>query len=265
MNDLTLYEKIPESSFPIRIFDYKDSTYAFALHWHEHTEIHFIFEGEGKLRCGDEMICLQSGDCVIVNGNELHQGLQGHCSYGCLILSPSFFDGSHTVFQRVTRDRKLADYFGNIFESYRRQAPGCRHEIKGYTNLLVAYLTLHYAKETLSENLYHHRMQKLDRINSAVQYIHENFTEKITTAQLAGIVHLSEGHFCNLFKEAIGISAMAYVNELRIKKAYDLIQLTDMTITEVAMCSGFSDANYFTRMFKKATGKTPFSIKRGSL
>lgn len=114
----------------------------------------------------------------------------------------------------------------------------------------------------LSENLYLNRMQKLDKINNAVQYINKHFADKITTIELAKLTHLSEGHFCNIFKEATGMTAKEYINEVRIKNAVELISSTDMTITEAAMYSGFSDSNYFTKMFKKVMGKTPSSIRK---
>ncbi len=262
MNDLTLYEKMPESNFPVRLLDYVEEPYRFSLHWHEHTEIHFIFQGQALLRCGDEQIALSENDCVIINGNELHQGLEGKCSYGCMILPPSFFDDTHIVFQRLNHDGVVADFFAKIYASFRAASSGYRHEIKGYTHLLVAYLAKHYAQETLSESLYLHRLQKLDKVNSAIRYINENYTEKITTAELAGIVHLSEGHFCCVFREATGMTAKAYINALRIRKASELLSHTDMTVTEAALCCGFSDPNYFARLFRKNTGKTPFSLKR---
>lgn len=262
MNDLALYEKIPESSFPIRLLDYSDEAYSFVQHWHEHIEIHYIFSGKGVIRCADEIIDLSPDDCIIINGNELHQGLSGKCSYGCMILPPSFFDDVHILFNRMAKDSTVSKMFKAIYSSLRKQEIESKHEIKGYTNLLIAHLIRNYSKETLSESMYYHRMQKLDKINSAVQYINEHFTDKITTSQLAAITHLSEGHFCNVFKDATGMTAKEYLNDLRIKKAAQLISNTDMTITEAAMCSGFSDANYFARMFKKLTGKTPYSLKR---
>ncbi len=262
MNDLTLYETIPESRFPIRLLDYIDAPYKFPLHWHEHTEIHFIFQGNAQLQCGDEQIELKKNDCIIVNGNELHQGMNGLCNYGCMILPPSFFEGAHVIFHRRMNDDKITSLFSAIYYSLRSQKTGYQQEIKGYTHLLIAYLMQNYAQETLSESGYSRRVQQLNKINGAVQYINDNFTDRITTAELARAAHLSEGHFCNVFKTLTGMTAKEYINDLRIKKAAALLSSSDISVTEAALCSGFSDANYFTRMFKKTTGKTPYSLKK---
>ena len=50
MNDLTLYEQIPKSSFPIRLLDFHNEPYTFPIHWHEHIEIHYIFSGTATIR-----------------------------------------------------------------------------------------------------------------------------------------------------------------------------------------------------------------------
>lgn len=265
MNDLTLYEQIPKSSFPIRLLDYMDEPYTFAIHWHEHIEIHYIFSGNATIRCADEVIRLGGGDCVVVNANELHQGIQGVCSYGCMLLPPSFFDDTHIIFTRTFVDDTVAEMFEKIYDAFRGKNVGYGHEIKGYTNLLVAYLIQNHAQELLSESVYRNRIQKLDKINNAVQYINEHFTDKITTEHLAQLTHLSEGYFCGVFKEATGMTAKEYINEVRIKNAEELILSTDMTIGEAAACSGFTDANYFTKMFKKVTGKTPGCLRKNRL
>lgn len=262
MNDLTLYEQIPKSSFPIRLLDFHNEPYTFPIHWHEHIEIHYIFSGTATIRCADTFIELSPNDCVIVNGNELHQGIDGICDYGCMILPPSFFYDSHIIFDRAFKDDIVTDIFTKIYKYFRKQDIGYKYSLNGYTNLLIAHLIQNHTHETLSENLYLNRMQKLDKINNAVQYINDHFSEKITTVQLAELTHLSEGHFCNTFKEATGLTAKEYINEVRIKNAADLIKSTDMTIAEAAMYSGFPDANYFTKMFKKLMGTTPTSLRK---
>lgn len=262
MNDLTLYEEIPKSSFPIRLLDWKFGPYKFALHWHEHIELHYIFKGTARIRCADEILTVSEGQCVIINGNELHQGVGGTCSYGCMILPPEFFDNTRAVFERVITDSFISEMFQNIYTSLRSDKIESGFEIKGYTNLLAARIMSRYSKELLTENIYAARIQKLDKINNAVQYINEHFSGKITTTDLARLTHLSEGHFCSVFKEATGMTSKEYINSVRIKNAENLLLSTDMSIADAAMYSGFPDANYFTKMFKKANGITPCRFRK---
>ena len=104
MNRIELYEKIPKDSFPVRITPFLDNNYKFPAHWHEHTELHYFFKGMGRLRYGEEHIELSEGDCVIINGNELHGGEGSStrkCSYLCIIIPPSFFELNHIIFEKV--------------------------------------------------------------------------------------------------------------------------------------------------------------------
>ena len=78
------------------------------------------------------------------------------------------------------------------------------------------------------------------------------------------MVYVSEGYFCNLFKEVTGKSAKEYIIQLRVKKAMSLLSSSSFSITDVCYMCGFSDPNYFTRVFKKKTGSLPseFRLKK---
>lgn len=264
MNDINLYEKIPEEDFPVKLYIFKDSPCepcGFELHWHEHTEIHYVFEGSLKLRCGDNIVSVGEKECCIINGNELHEGCGGVCTRGCIILHPSFFDDNHIIFQHAVNDEFVSELVENIFSEFREEKPGMALAIKGYAYQLLAYLMRNYSVQVLTELTYRHYYEKLSKINEAVKYIRGNYSENITTKMLAGMVHMSEGHFCRIFKEVTGKTAKEYLNDIRISKAEMLLYETEMTVSEAAFCCGFSDANYFARIFKKYKGRTPSSVR----
>lgn len=114
MSDINLYEKIPHEQFPIRILLFNHYDYQFPAHWHEHTEIHFPLHGYGKLRCGEEILELNEGDCAIIGGNMLHAGIGGDIDYICLIIPPAFFEGNHSIFERIVRDKYVGSLINKI-------------------------------------------------------------------------------------------------------------------------------------------------------
>lgn len=261
MNDIKLYEKIPVDEFPIRLLEFEKDSFVFPLHWHEHTEIHFIFNGTAEIRCGDKIMKLKANDCVIVNGNELHEGLGGSCDRGCIILPPSFFENNRVTFNIMICDKIITELVTKIFSEFREQDSVTSLSLKGYTYLLVSYLLRHYSTKVFTEPSYRQHFEKLNKVNNVIKYINENYVDNITTSELADIVHISEGHFCHIFKEITGKTAKEYLNSIRIKKAAALLSETSMTVTEVAYCCGFSDSNYFARIFKKYTGHTPSAVR----
>ena len=263
MNDISLYEKIPEEDFPIRILMTENSVCEFYLHWHEHTEIQYIFEGSAKLHYGDNAAVVGEKECCIINGNELHEGSGGLCTRGVIILRPSFFENNHIIFENIVKDSVVSELIENIFKEFKTKDTSSALAIKGYTYLLLTYLIRNHSAQTLTEATYRRHFEKLSKINKAVKYISENYSENITTEMLADMVHMSEGHFCHIFKEVTGKTAKEYMNEIRISKAELLLCETEMTVTEAAFCCGFSDANYFARIFKKYKGRTPSSVRNG--
>ena len=53
------------------------------------------------------------------------------------------------------------------------------------------------------------------------------------------------------------VNFSAYLNEFRVEKARELLASTRLSVREVSVACGYSDANYFARVFKRVTGKTP--------
>ncbi|MBQ9784773.1 MAG: helix-turn-helix transcriptional regulator [Clostridia bacterium] len=264
MNDLNLYERImPQEQYLVRVLNYKDKTYGFSPHWHEHIELHFLLDGACTLKCGDEEVALGAGDCGIINGNELHCGGGGVCSFICLILSPAFFEHHRTVFQKKVHDPYVGELIGKIAREERAVGNVTSLESRGYAYLLIAHLINRYAVRTLSESVYSKHFNKMNLVNRAVSYMNEHYVRPISTAQLADMVHLSEGYFCQIFKEVMGKTAIEYLGGVRAEKAEQLLKSTDMTVAEIAFCCGFGDANYFSRVYKRVKGKTPRQTREG--
>ena len=262
MNDIILYEKVPKDSFPIHLVEYSSMPSDFDLHWHEETEILFLQSGSLTVRCGDRTMTACEGDCIIINGNELHEGIYGECSFHCLYLPPFFFEEQYYTFKHVIKDKFVNDTVISISDIYKDKKHANVLAVKGYVYLLISHLISNHAEAAYTEIRYKKHLKTSKRMNDAIRYIEQNCFENISTKRLSEICHLSEGHFCHLFKAATGHSAKEYILIKRLDKAADLLTHTDMTVLEVAMQCGFSDANYFSRIFKKHKGRTPSSFRK---
>jgi len=95
-----------------------------------------------------------------------------------------------------------------------------------------------------------------DDFTKVLQYIDQNFTEKITLAELAELSCMSVPSFCKKFKERTGMTLVQYMNELRIDKARILLKNQSYSLWQIAEMTGFSNTNYLVRVFKKVTGQT---------
>ena len=95
-------------------------------------------------------------------------------------------------------------------------------------------------------------------LNPAMRYINENYTtDNISIAHLADLCKISEPYLRRLFHRTFSVSPAVYIRNLRIKYAKELLLTGEYSVTEAASLSGFNDAAYFSREFKKATGISP--------
>lgn len=99
--------------------------------------------------------------------------------------------------------------------------------------------------------------RKTDTIDEVIHYMHENIEHKLALDNLAGQAGLSTSHLSLLFHKKTSYSPLQYLNHLRIQKACQLLDFTDMKINQISPKVGFEDALYFTRIFKKNIGMSP--------
>lgn len=100
-----------------------------------------------------------------------------------------------------------------------------------------------------------------EQIENIIKRMKSNMTEKYTLSELAAECCLSEVYFSSLFKKVSGMSPMNYLIHIRIEKACELICSTNWRMVKIAKHVGYADYQYFTKVFKKETGKTPGEYK----
>jgi AraC-like DNA-binding protein len=95
------------------------------------------------------------------------------------------------------------------------------------------------------------------RLHFVLHHIQEHLSEKIHVDELCRKAYLSRNMFFRWFKEQFGITPLEYINKERIKLAKQLLSDPQYNISRVSDQCGFSDSNYFVRLFKKSEGITP--------
>ncbi len=99
--------------------------------------------------------------------------------------------------------------------------------------------------------------QRPQDIERAVCYFHENFSAPVQVSHLARAAGLSRYHFSRLFRKICGETPAAWLQEQRLQLAITLLHEPGLGLEEVAVRSGFANANYFGKMFRKAFGISP--------
>lgn len=145
-----------------------------------------------------------------------------------------------------------------------------------YSNFSMAYIKEYMIQASmclypfLSSFLYveqyrYYKQKHLQEQTFSVQVIHymqENIANNMNLEQLASHFKYSASHFSALFQKETGIAPISYYIQLKIQKACQYIELTNMKLLEIAEIVGFEEPAYFTRIFTKVMGCSPSEYRR---
>ena len=214
-------------------------------------QILFVVEGTGILRCQGQTFPLKRGSAFFT-------AMQMPVEYedtGGLVTAFLTAEGSairelmhyfncdgFLFYESVNLDNFLAD-IDRIIKTYQTD----RHDG------LISAMT--YAMYT---EFFELQSSRFDELDAVVQYIERSFVETLTLEKLAQIGHMSVSKLCHDFKERFHCSVFRYILDLRLNYARTLLlSLPATTTKEAATRSGFDDASYFCRAYKKKFGKSP--------
>ncbi len=280
------YDDMSNENLVIKIKkeEYKTPGIILSSHWHDQIQFFYCTRGNAVIRCNSRELEVNANDFVIINSKELHyienigEGLTLYLikidltfiysnkadSIQAQFLTP--LSQNLILFENVVRnDESLLRCVHRMIHEYFTKEIGFELAIKSQVYDLIVILLRGYIKKIYNESELKSKMLLLQRFKDVIDYIENNFTEKIDLEKLSKIAGFSKGHFCRLFKQITGMSAIDYINNLKINKAFDLLKNSDLNITEIAVSCGFSDSNYFSRIFKNHKKISPLQMKKQSL
>ncbi len=116
------------------------------------------------------------------------------------------------------------------------------------------------ARSMVEKNIVKNR----SRIGFVVDYIKRNLHQKLSIDSIAKLAYVSKSNFFKMFKDEFGTSPNDFILQERINRAKELLA-SQNSIKETAYQTGFSDTNYFTRVFKQLVGVTPKSYQNRAI
>ena len=258
-------------------------TGGFQVHNHDFSELVIILGGRGCHIIGSKNYPLRQGDIYVIAGSCTHGfGQTENLEFANVLFHPEkivseeikrTMSGYKALFEieptyRIDKDfsarlkaspAQLREIFG-IFEQIEaltgERTSENRIMVKILINLLVAKLSMFYGEN--AEGTASH----ISKLSGALAYIDNNLGENLDTSLLAGAANYSPRHFTRIFKEILNETPQNYILKKRLGNAARLICLGNMTISEAALLSGFSDSSYFARVFKNKYGITPSEYKK---
>ncbi len=104
--------------------------------------------------------------------------------------------------------------------------------------------------------------KKTKHVNDAVHFIKNNFHKKLSVEDVAKALNLNRHYLSSVFKKKTGMSTYDYISNTRLTKSKELLQTTNLRISEIALAVGFDDQFHFSKFFKSSVGLSPLQYRK---
>lgn len=283
--DETLRETVCHGSDEYPFKYYNEDIWLFDFHcidWHWHTEVEFVFieKGTAEFLVGSGRYVLTEGMGIFINSQVIHRfEASESVIIPNIVFSPSLLSAEDSLIYRkyiqplldssieclifspkVPWQKEVLKNLLSVFDVQNTERIG---EIKTVELLLKIWETV-YENANISESIpvakaaAHTQAQ----LQIMMQYIHKNYSEHITLADIAQTVSVSKSSALNIFNKYLRISPVNYLINYRLKCAAKLLASTDSNIYTIASNTGFENTGYFCRSFKELFGVTPSEYRK---
>ena len=252
-----------------------------------HSDAHRIIQvtsGNVAVSVGTEVVEAAAGDFVYVPPTLVFrvEAVGMHASLRALAFDKRFVEDSMGSFENeifymffvqscsrivtFTKDHpiyeNIAYCMNEAYEEYMAKDVCYLLPVKAYIYLLSSAILRYYAgaRNEMDRMIYHNVI----RLRPIIEYITGNYAEKIYIETLADMVALSPDYFTKMFKDSIGKTPIDYINGVRVNHSLRLLTMTDTSINDIADELGFSNPNYFHKIFKAYMQTSPLAYRKSA-
>lgn len=256
------------------------------MHFHNLLEIGYCHYGDGDLVIEDDLYRFGSDMVSCIPANFLHitrsdAGVRAFWEY--IYISPEDIlkqwgkspqeiqgimeaVGKQCFFIHVDECPMMMTLIRAIFEEMQQKSRHYRERVRGLSYTLLFEIA-RFNGENAMQNALNSALQTLGKsvslqLQSAIEYVEKNYPNDFKIADLAEACHMSETHFRRIFQEKMNMTPVEYVNFVRVKKACELIDKTDISMEDVAEQVGFVTSSTFNRNFRRIIGTSPYQWKK---
>lgn len=245
-------------------------------HWHEEMEIIYMEQGQMEVKIPTKTFFLKMGDCMILNANMLHYASAApECNLRSLVFSPALITGNDELafakkymrpllscqsfsgyFVDGKTNENIARWFNDAFEALAGDQYGYEFIVR--ENLSRICLFLHREFEPNIDTQRETLNQDNLRIRKMLAYIHRNFADDLSLADISKEADISERECLRCFQKTIQLSPIQYLLKYRVMQGAEmLLKNPASNISEIAAFCGFDSQSNFAKMFKRFYNCTP--------
>ncbi len=250
-------------------------------HKHEDYQILIITKGESRGFIGETLRQYACGDIIVIGRNVPHYYMFGgskemssaeSCEIEILHFKHELFPVKmeevsefHFIYSLLIRSQNGIVFRNNVLFKKIRMMFNKIDDINGIAKLNELYLIL----DTLGKNKHYDLisseaydpdntlMPSGSTLHKVYNYLYKKFRDEITLGEIAKYAHQNPTALCRTFKRETGKTIFQFLNKIRVENACKLLLETDMSISQVAYESGFTNLPHFNNQFRALIGRTP--------
>lgn len=254
-------------------------------HTHNHVELIYVIEGTLSMQINGELNTFYANEICLINSETVHSEYlyAQNVTILCLGLDDIFFEQyeisskseDYAIHLKKLINRKRAEYlymlfsptskdltktasaFELIMQELMEELPGKKRLLIGYVERIIDLLT----KE------YHIHIAQIDKkelhiavINSICEYV-RNTLPTVSVMDISEKFNYNPDYLNRLFKKEMKMNISNYIQECRIRHAYELLISTDFSIETISCMAGYHNIGFFYQKFKNKYGATPHHIR----
>lgn len=267
------------STFPFTVI--VSNEFDFIAHWHNDLEIVYVFEGSIRMGINSEMRVLKTGDMAICSSGDIHyyDSKSSSSKIMMVIFNPSLigFPGGWPLNVRLTSpfiEKRIATREEEV--GINKRLPLILQELMGEYNQKLEYheqviigllhewsglILRHVPLDKINPQKDKRRITNMKIMQGVLEYLDVNYMHPITLADAARQANMSLFYFSRFFKSLSGMSYIAYLSNIRVNQAEQLLLTTDKSILDIALECGFTNIRTFNRVFKQIKQRTPSELR----
>lgn len=239
----------------------EDSNYKMpSMHYHDSYELYYLEAGSREYFVEDKLFSVAAGEFVLIPPGKLHRTGGEYGLRTLVMFTQSFLEKAYTQ-EAMARILKCFEHIKLVPRE--EQQSSCRYLLK---RLAAARDDTQFALALglLLEELCRCGSPELrdDHVSGIVEFINRNYAEIESISQIAEHFYISKYHLCRVFKNAMKVTVIEYLNQIRIKNASHLLESSDYDISHISQLCGFNSVAYFSNVFHKLKGCSPSQYRK---
>lgn len=233
-----------------------------SMHYHDNYELYYLDAGNREYFIEDKLFSVSAGNFVLIPPGKLHRT---GGKYGVRTLISFKREILETVYTPPVVDKMLTCFEHWWLNPDREQQAVCIQQMKRIMQsdddmekaiaLGILLLELGKCKSKEFAN---------DSVSAIVAYINANYRRIHSIEEVAEAFFISKYHLCRVFKNAMKMTVIEYLNQVKIKQACHLLLHTRKDMGEIADLCGFHSAAYFSKVFRKLMNQRPMEYRKKS-